>query len=302
VYPHRQCWRAVFSEADGLPGLIVDRFGEIAVIQVLTAAMELRRDFVIRAVVETLGCKGIFERSDSAQRSLEGLEPRLGPVWGEVPESLLVEDPEGIVIEASMTTGQKTGLFLDHHDNRLLLDGRAMGARVLDAFCYVGQWACCAIRWGAESVLGIDSSGEAIAQAEANAQRNGVGERCRFVKGDVFDELRRLEKERESFNVIVLDPPAFAKSRRQMRDALRGYREINLRAMRCLAKGGYLFTASCSHHVNEVDFREMLVRAATNAGREFIFDAPLRQSADHPILLGHPETAYLKGAVLRRTK
>jgi 23S rRNA (cytosine1962-C5)-methyltransferase len=300
LYPERQCWRAVFSEGDGLPGLIVDRLGDVAVLQILTAGMEQRRGLIVAAIEEVLQPAAIFERSDSPQRQLEGLVPRVGPVLGEAPPTLPVEDPPGISVEVPLGGGQKTGLFLDHHDNRLLLRGRVEGARVLDAFSYIGQWACCAAKWGAASVLAVESSAEALTHARANARLNGVEERCQFLEGDVFAELRGLERGRTPFDVIILDPPAFAKSRRQLRDALRGYKEINLRAMRCLAPGGWLFTASCSHHVSEEDFREMLVQAARNAGREFVLEAPLRQAKDHPVLLGHPETLYLKGALLRR--
>jgi 23S rRNA (cytosine1962-C5)-methyltransferase len=300
LYPDRSCWRAVFSEADGLPGLIVDRLGDVAVVQILTLAMESRRPAAVRAIEEVLAPRAILEKSDSPLRGLESLPARIEVLRGEVGETIRVEDPPGIPLEVPLATGQKTGLFLDHHDNRLLLMGRVDDKRVLDVFCYIGQWSCCAAAWGASSVLGIDASGEAIARAEANAALGKVGERCRFRQGDAFEELRALERGRESYDVIVLDPPAFAKSRRQVRDALRGYKEVNVRAMRLLARGGRLVTACCSHHVGEGDFREMLIKAARNAGREFLLEAPLRQAADHPVLLGHPETSYLKGALLRR--
>ncbi len=296
----RTCWRAVFGEADGLPGLIVDRLGDTVVVQLLTAAMDRRRGEVVAAVEATLQPAAIFERSDSPHRALEGLEPRVGTLRGDVPDVVQVEDPPGVRIEFSLIGGQKTGLYLDHHDNRLLLRGRVEDKRVLDVFAYVGQWTCCAAAWGAASVLAIESSAEAVARAEANIRLNGAEDRCRVLQGDAFAELRALERDKTPFDVIVLDPPAFAKSRRQVREALRGYREINLRAMQMLPPGGLLFTASCSHHVGESDFRDMLIQAARGARREFTIETLLRQGADHPILLGHPETAYLRGALLRR--
>jgi 23S rRNA (cytosine1962-C5)-methyltransferase len=300
--PDRSCWRAVFSEADGLPGLIVDRLGDVAVVQILTLAMDHRRPAIVKAIEEALAPGAILEKSDSPLRELESLSPRFEVLRGEVGETIRVEEPPGIPLEVPLAAGQKTGLFLDHHENRLLLRGRVEGKRVLDVFCYIGQWSCCAAAWGAASVLGIDASGDAIARARTNAALGGVGERCRFLQGDAFDELRALERAKTPFDVIILDPPAFAKSRRQVRDALRGYKEINVRAMRLLARGGLLATACCSHHVGESDFREMLIKAARNAGREFVVEAPLRQSSDHPVLLGHPETTYIKGALLRRVQ
>ena len=300
LYPDRNCWRAVHGESDGLPGLIVDRLGDVAVVQLLTAAMDQRRTEVASAVEESLRPTAIHERSDTPHRQLEGLAPRAGPLRGEPLSRVRVEDPPGIALDVPVVGGQKTGLYLDHHDNRLLLRGIAEGARVLDAFSYIGQWTCCAAVWGASDVLAVESSAEAIALAETNAALNGVRERCRFVRGDVFEELRALGRSDTRFDVIILDPPAFAKSRSQRKSALRGHREINLRAMRLLNPGGRLFTVSCSHHVGEGDFREMLIKAARNAGREFVVEAPLRQAADHPVLLGHPETAYLNGALLRR--
>jgi 23S rRNA (cytosine1962-C5)-methyltransferase len=301
LWPGRTCWRAAHSEGDLLPGLIVDRLGDVAVMQILTAAMEVRRSEVIAAIEEILQPEAIFERSDSPHRGHEGLEPRVGPVVGEALSKVAVSDPPGVQLEVPLAEGQKTGLYLDHAENRLMLQGRVDGARVLDMFCYVGQWSCCAAVWGAESVTAVDSSGEAIGFAEGNARLNGVGERCQFQQADAFEALREMERSRATFDVIILDPPAFAKSRKQVKGALRGYKEINLRAMRILAPGGLLLTASCSHHVSEEDFRELLVQAARNAGRSFAVEAPLRQGADHPILLGHPETAYLKGNLLRAT-
>lgn len=302
MYPDRQCWRGVFSEADGLPGLIVDRIGEVAVVQILTAGMERRRDEVVAAIEKHLQPTAIIERSDSPQRSLEGLEARAGLLKGECDDTLVVEDPVGVKIEVPLAGGQKTGLYLDHHDNRVRLQGKVRGLRVLDVFCYIGQWSLCAAAWGAESVTAIDSSADALRHAERGAELNGVADKCAFVQGDCFDWLKELEKEKEHFDVIVLDPPAFAKSKRQAQAALRGYKDLNFRAMRLLRPGGLLMTASCSHHVDESAFREMLVQASRNANCEFVFEAPLRQSADHPVLLGHPETLYLKGAMLRRVR
>lgn len=298
--PERECWRAVFGESDGLPGLVVDRVGPVAVIQILTLAMEQRREWIVGAVERALEPEGILERSDSPLRALEGLEPRVGVARGDVPPLVRVEDPPGIPLEIPLRSGQKTGLFLDHHENRLLLRGRVEGARVLDVFCYIGHWSVCAATWGAASVLGVDSSGDAVTQAKTNARLAGVGERCQFLQGDAFGELRALDRAKTPFDAVILDPPAFAKSRKHVREALKGYTEINTRAMRLLAPGGRLFTASCSHHIGEEEFREMLVQAARGAGREFVVEAAMRQAADHPVLLGHPETAYLKGAVLRR--
>jgi len=288
-------FRAIFSEGDGLPGLIVDKYAGTLVVQSSTAGIEAQLDSIIGALIDEYAPAAIVLRNDTASRELEGLVQETRVVLGTITGPVLIEE-SGIQYEVDVLEGQKTGFFFDQRENRLALRDIVQGRRTLDCFCYAGAWSLSAARYGATGVIGIDSSQKAIDQATANAALNMLD--VRFKKADVFDELRRLEKDRERFGCIILDPPAFVKNRAKVREALKGYKEINLRAMKLLDPGGILVTCSCSHHIDEDLFREMLIDAASSANRQARLLEMRAQSRDHPALLAARETQYLKCAVL----
>lgn len=289
--------RLVFGEGDFLPGLIVDRYADLLVIQILTAGMERLRAPLLDALRRVVEPRAIYERSDASSRKFEGLEPVSGFAWGDGETAVWIQE-DGLEFLANVAEGQKTGFFLDQHENRRLVRRLAAGRNVLDCFCYAGGFSVSAAAGGAASVTGIDLSEGALAWAFASAQRNGLTDRCAFQAANVFDLLRTLKRERRHFGLIVLDPPAFTKGREALAGALRGYKEINLRAMKLLAPGGILVTCSCSYHVDAPTFLEMLRDAASDARREFHILDSRTQAADHPILLAARETQYLKCVVL----
>lgn len=295
------CCRVIFGEADGFPGLTVDRFSEILVTQTLSAGMEKLKDLIFPLLVEVLRAdgqtiSGVFERNDAAIRSLEGLGQGKG--WyalpGEsVPQSSVTEICEnGIFYAVDVENGQKTGFFLDQKYNRRAVARLAEGRRVLDCFTHTGSFALNAARGGAKHVTAVDVSESAIAMAEANARRNGLDGSMDFVTADVFELLPTIRK--GDYDFIILDPPAFTKSRKTARNAEKGYKEINLRALKALPRGGYFATASCSHFMPSEQFEKMLRAAALDAGVELRQIEARQQAPDHPILWNVPETDYLK--------
>jgi 23S rRNA (cytosine1962-C5)-methyltransferase len=290
-------YRLVHGEGDGLPSLIVDRYDRWLVVQILSAGLETMREAIVSALVEVLEPVGILLRNDAPVRRRENLPPVPLEVHGSVPHEIEVREGD-VRYLAAPWEGQKTGAFLDQRANRMLA-ARLMpgGGRGLDCFAYHGSFAIhMAERAG--KVLALDTSGEALQRGAANAALNQVGN-IEWREADAFDALRGFERARERFDLIVLDPPAFAKSRSSVPAALRGYREINLRAMRILAPGGTLLTASCSFHVRLPQFLGMLAEAAGDSGRQIQLERVLGQPEDHPEVLTIPETGYLKGAVLK---
>jgi 23S rRNA (cytosine1962-C5)-methyltransferase len=290
-------YRIVHAEGDALPSLVVDRYDRWLVVQILSAGLESMRDTVVGALADTLEPEGILLRNDSPVRRREALSLETVEAYGTVPRE--IEAREGPVrYLAAPWEGQKTGAFLDQRPNRLLA-GRLMppGGRALDCFTYHGSFALHLAR-AAGSVVALDSSREALDRGAANASLNQLSN-IEWREADAFETLRTWERGGERFDAIVLDPPAFAKSRATVPAALRGYREINLRAMRLLAAGGVLLTASCSFHVQLPQFLGMLSEAAGDSGRRIVVDRILGQGEDHPEILTIPETGYLKGAVLR---
>jgi 23S rRNA (cytosine1962-C5)-methyltransferase len=290
-------YRMVHGEGDGIPSLVVDRYDRWLVIQVLSSGLETMRSAIVAALIEVLHPEGILQRNDVPVRRREGLS--LGPelVHGTVPEQ--IEVGEGSVrYLAAPWTGQKTGAFLDQRPNRLLA-GQLMprGGRALDCFTYHGSFAL-HLAQHADRVLALDSSQDALARGSANATLNRL-DNIVWREADAVEALRQMERARERFDAIVLDPPAFAKSRATVPAALRGYREINLRALRLLAPGGVLLTASCSFHVRLPQFLAMLTEAAGDSGRRVVLERILGQGVDHPEVVTIPETGYLKGAVVR---
>lgn len=298
------CCRVIFGEADGFPGLTVDRFSELLVVQTLSVGMERIKDTLFPLLAEVLredeqDIRGIFERNDVAIRELEGLEQYKGwyPLPGEThPESPVTEICEnGVFYKVDVENGQKTGFFLDQKYNRLAVARLAKGRRVLDCFTHTGSFALNAALGGAEHVTAVDISASAIEMAKANAQRNGLDGKMDFLVADVFDLLPELGKQvKAPFDFIILDPPAFTKSRKTVAGAERGYKEINLRALKLLPRGGYFATASCSHFMPSELFVKMLKSAAADAGVELRQIEARQQAPDHPILWNVPETDYLK--------
>ena len=296
------CCRLIFGEADGFPGLTVDRFSDLLVAQTLSAGMERLKPMLFPLLVQVLRedgvpIRGLFERNDVALREREGLAQGKG--WFEAlphPESTVTEIREnGIYYSVDVENGQKTGFFLDQKYNRRAAARLAKNRRVLDCFTHTGSFALCAARGGAEGVTAVDVSESAIEAARANAIRNGLDERMTFLCADVFDLLPKLEEQgHRDFDFIILDPPAFTKSRQTAASAERGYKEINLRAMRLLPRGGYLATASCSHFMPAARFEGLLRAAARDAKVELRQIEARRQSPDHPVLWNVPETDYLK--------
>ena len=288
-------FRAVYSEGDGLPGLIVDKYSDILVVQTLTAGMERLLDTIITVLREVYSPRALVLKNDAASREIEGLERHTRVAFGPGPGPVLMEE-SGLQYKVDVLEGQKTGFFFDQRENRQALKELVKGRRTLDCFCYAGAWALNAARFGASEVIGIDSSEKAVIMARENAALNDLT--ARFVVGDVFDELRAFEKKGERFGCIVLDPPAFVKSRAKTREGIKGYKEINLRAMKMLEPGGLLVSCSCSHHVDVELFKEMLIDAAYSAGRGVRLLEMRSQARDHPIVLAARETQYLKCAVL----
>lgn len=290
-------YRLVHGEADGLPSLIVDRYGDHLVVQLLSAGLEQFRREIVEALVDVCAPVGILARNDVSVRRFERLSEEIELLYGEVPEELEVREG-GIVYLAAPWTGQKTGAFLDQRENRERAGALARG-RALDCFSYHGSFAL-HLAGGADSVACVDSSAEALARAEQNAALNGArSDRLTFVESNAFDFLRAADAEGETYDTIVVDPPAFAKRKDAVAAALRGYKELNLRALRILSPGGVLCTFSCSYHMSPLMFREMLESAAADADRPVHWLEWRGQAADHPELLQVPESAYLKGAVLR---
>jgi 23S rRNA (cytosine1962-C5)-methyltransferase len=289
--------RLVHGEGDGLPSLIVDQYDRYLVVQLLSAGLETLRDEIIAALVEEFSPEGVLLRNDAPVRKHEGLPEEIELAHGQVPES--VEAREGSVrYHAAPWTGQKTGAFLDQRPNRVLAGELARpGGEALDCFAYHGSFALHLAR-RAGTVLAQDTSPEALERGKENARINGLTN-IEWKQGDAFEVLRDLEHRRRQFDTIVLDPPAFAKSRAAIAAALRGYKEINLRALRILKPGGTLLTASCSFHISRPQFLQMLADAAADSGRRVTLARLLGQGVDHPEILTIPETGYLKGAVLR---
>ena len=298
LYPSLATFRAVYGESDFLPGLVVDKYGDYLSVQFLSAGIDRRRDMLLEALQRVFEPRGIIARNDVSVRVLDGLEEKVEILQGEIPDLVEMEE-NGLRFLVDLRSGQKTGGFLDQKQNHLLLKDICAGQNVLDCFCYSGSWALHAGLFGAASVLGIDISARAVDQAARNAGLNGLGDRVVFEECDAFDRLRSLKHEGRRFGVIVMDPPAFVKSRKNIAEATKGYITVNRRALELLEPGGYLVTCSCSFHMGREAFREVLVSAARQAHREVRLVATHSQAPDHPVLLSFPESEYLKCIVLQ---
>ncbi|HEX3559394.1 MAG TPA: class I SAM-dependent rRNA methyltransferase [Pyrinomonadaceae bacterium] len=288
-------FRLVYSEGDLLPSLIVDRYGDVLVLQTLSQGTESVKALMVELLVEEFAPHAVVERNDVRVRALEGLPSSAGVLYGEVPEELEVVQ-HGVRLRVAPLGGQKTGAFLDQRENHLAARTYARG-RALDCFTFNGGFAL-SIAPACESVLGLDISAEAVTAARRNAELNGAG-RVEFREANVFDALHELEAAGECFQTIVLDPPAFAKNRASVAAAARGYKEINLRALKLLEAGGVLVTCTCSYHMTEPLFLELITEAAADARRRVQIVERRTQARDHPVLVGVPETLYLKCIVAR---
>jgi 23S rRNA (cytosine1962-C5)-methyltransferase len=315
--PERQSLRLAFGEADGLPGLILDSFVGVAEsagagsagmksprgrwisAQFLSLGVEARKSEIVAALKRVFPADGIAERSDASVRTLEGLPLFSGKIEGYVPDRVVIEESE-LYFAVDLLGGQKTGWYLDQRANRAAAARLALhptkggGRRVLDAFCNSGGFALACAAAGASEVVAVDSSSEAIAAAAANAARNGLSERVRTMEANVFDQLRSFERAHERFGLVVLDPPAFAKNRASVEAAGRGYKDLNLRALRIIEDGGVLVTCSCSYWFDRERFARMLEDAAHDAGRRLRMIEDRTQDLDHPIVSGYGESRYLK--------
>ena len=290
-------YRMINGEGDFLPGLILDRYGPILVLQCLTAGMERQKGLLIEILVDTFHPESIYERSDVVTRKEEGLEEMSGLLFGkEVPERIVIQE-ENCRLYVNVRRGQKTGFYLDQRENRLGLEGFVKGKRILDGFSYTGAFSLHAVRNGAREITLIDASREALEIAEENIHLNGLSEiPRRFIRGDAFETFRSLDP---GYDVVVVDPPPFAKKKGQVPGAARGYKDINLQAFRLLKEGGFLFTFSCSHHMSWDLFTKIIFSAAVDAGKRVQLLSRRGHPIDHPVSLSHPEGEYLKGLVCR---
>lgn len=294
-----EAYRLIYAESDGLPGLIVDRYGAYLVVQLLTQAMAARAELIVSLLAELLEPRGIYERSDAEVRQKEDLPPAEGLLWGEAPpETVAVEQP-GARFLANIGAGQKTGAYLDQATNRLRLAAYCAGQEVLDCFCYGGGFAIAAGLAGARQITAIDSSASALELLRTNSALNNLATPIEPIEGDVFQRLRQYRHEGRQFDVVILDPPKFAHSQSQIERATRGYKDINLIAMQILRPGGILATFSCSGLVSADLFQKIVFGAALDAKRDVQISERLAQAPDHPVLLTFPEGEYLKGLICR---
>ncbi|HEX9973760.1 MAG TPA: class I SAM-dependent methyltransferase [bacterium] len=291
-------YRIINAESDGLPGLIIDKYGDFIVCQFFSAGAEFWKTEIIEQLRLLVPCAGIYNRSDVDIRSKEGLQPVSGTLWGEQPPELVEVEEAELRILVDIKNGHKTGLYLDQRENRMAVAGFANGKSVLNCFAYTGGFALWALQGGAEKVVNIESSASLLNLALKNFELNGFdSSKVENVAGDVFHVLRKFRDEGKQFDMIILDPPKFAESTSQIQKASRGYKDINLLAFKLLKSGGILFTFSCSGHISHDLFQKIVADAALDAGKNVQIIRFLSQAADHPVALNFPEGRYLKGLV-----
>lgn len=296
IPPETTAYRLINAEGDGMPGMILDLYGTVGVVSLETAGMEMRRDLLTALLREELELTGLYERSDGGARRREGLADRTGPVWGFPPACPMEIRENGLKFSVDIVGGQKTGFFLDQRDNRSKVAALSRGARVLNGFSYTGGFSVYACRGGAARVVSVDASSSACLTASLNLSINGFSPSAHpVVRADMFSFLRETG---ERFDIVILDPPAFAKSAADVRAAVRGYKDINLQALKILAEGGLLFSFSCSSHISEDLLMKVVVGAARDAGRSVRLIKRLGPGADHPTLPAHSEGRYLKGLLI----
>ena len=295
--PTYEAYRLIHDAADLLPGLIVDKYSDYLVVQILTLGIERRKDLIVGILDDLLAPKGIYERSDSRIRKKEGLTLRKGLVRGQEPPDLVTIQQNAVRLKVNFKEGQKTGAFLDQRENLEIAASYAENREVLDCFCYTGSFSIWTALRGAKKVVGVDMSNRALETALQNAEVNGVSDICKFIQGDVFQVLGGC---RRSFDLIILDPPGFAKSKRAVEKAARAYKHINMTAMEILRPNGILVTYSCSHHIDPLLFRKIIFAASVDAGCNVRIIRTLHASPDHPINIAYPEGEYLKGLICQK--
>ena len=294
--------RLIHAESDGLPGLIADQYGDIVVMQLLTAGIDRQRDLFARLLLEATGAKTVYERSDADVRELEGLPPRNGLVAGEpLPEEVVIEE-NGLQFVVDIAHGHKTGFYLDQRDNRALIRSLSRDAEVLNCFCYTGTMSVAALAGEARATLSIDSSGPSLQLARRNVELNGLDpSRAEWLEADVFQALRKLRDQARSFDLVILDPPKFAPTAHHAEKAARAYKDINLLGLKLLRPGGHLMTFSCSGGISAELFQKIVAGAALDAQVDAQILRRLNPGTDHPVAIHFPEGDYLKGLLLRRT-
>ncbi|MEX0618037.1 MAG: class I SAM-dependent rRNA methyltransferase [Pseudohongiellaceae bacterium] len=296
----RSAYRLIYGESDGLPGLVVDRYGDFLVCQFLFVGMERCKKVIVEMLAKHTACRGIYERSDVGVRQKEGLEKIAGPLWGEVPPAEIIIAENELEFAVDVIGGQKTGFYLDQVDNRGEVQRLSMGKQVLNCFSYTGGFSVAALRGGADHVTSLDSSAPALKMAGENVERNGFSwERHELVNGNVFDQLRQYQADHRLFDMVVLDPPKLAENKSQVNKAARAYKDLALQAARLLHPGGILVTFSCSGGIDLNLFQKITADALLDARCAGEVIRYLHQSEDHPVALGFPESQYLKGLVCR---
>ncbi|HET9846331.1 MAG TPA: class I SAM-dependent rRNA methyltransferase [Nitrospira sp.] len=291
-------YRVIYGEADRLPGLIVDRYGDVLVMQTLSSGMDLRKEMLADLLCKETGLSKVYLRNDAKSRLLEGLKPVRGFLRGNGATTIEVQEgPARFLVDVAQ--GQKTGWYCDQRENRLAAARFARGKAALEVFCHTGAFGIQAALAGAESVEGLDISEEALVMARNHARLNGVQDRCSYRSADAFDEMRRLAQAHGQYDVVILDPPAFARSKQAVPRALAGYKDINLLGIRLIRPEGILVTSSCSHHVSEMDLWKVIAQAAQDANRPVRLLEQRGQASDHPVLSSMQETRYLKCFILQ---
>jgi 23S rRNA (cytosine1962-C5)-methyltransferase len=288
--------RIVWSESDGLPGVVIDRYEDYFVLQTLTLAMDLRKNLIVKAIADVFGDTTIIERNDSAVRKAEGLELITGVLEGSAPSGPITVEIGTLKFDVDLLQAQKTGFYLDQAPNYSVVANYAASRRVLDCFANQGAFALTCLKAGATDVAAVEENSDNVAAGKRNAERNGL--KMRWIEQDVFAFLRGAEKAEAEYDLIILDPPSFTKTKSGLRDALRGYRELHVRAFKLLSKNGLLATFSCSHHVSETAFAQTITDALVDARRSARKLRRFEQAIDHPVLPTIPETEYFKGLLL----
>ncbi len=291
-------YRLIHGEGDSLPGLVVDRFGEVLVVQITTAGMERHKDDIIEALQQVLKPTAIVLRNDSGSRKLEGLESYINTAHGRLPDELVIEE-NGARFAIDPLGGQKTGWFFDHRMNRARMQQYVKGQRVLDVFSYIGGWGIEAAVAGASEVMCVDASQTAIDRIHQNAELNGLGDTVASLQGDAFEALKNLRQAREHFDVVIIDPPAFIKRKKDFKEGLNAYHRINQMAMQVLNKGGYLVSASCSWHLKQEQLRDTILKSSRHVDRSAQIIEQGHQGPDHPVHPAIAETDYLKAFIVR---
>jgi len=286
-------YRLVYGESDFLPGVVIDRFGETVVIQINTAGMEALKDLLLDAVMQVLSPKVVVWRNDSGARAVEGLENYVSVAFGDTPETIQLEE-NGVSFQAPLLTGQKTAWFYDHRLNRARLENYVKGKRVLDVFSYLGAWGIQALKFGAKAVVSIDSSSDAIEQQRKNAELNQVQDQLQLITADAFQALKDLIKAGEKFDVVIVDPPAFIKRRKDIKEGMKAYFHLNDLALKLLNNSGLLVSASCSQHLEESDLLDLIRSSGLQNGYTLQVLERGHQGPDHPLHFSIPETEYLK--------